>query len=414
MRVTAEAEARWEAILDALDAVTPLVEDGGNAAFCEMRGIAGDPIRWLHTVTHVLTPFEIPFALGIGPNRFVASVAARGKRTCARGEEADFVAPMPLDVLPLDPHTCERLRMLGVRTLGELAALPHGPFVRRFGPQAARWHELARGIDDVPLVPRPRRVTIERTLFGEGSAASEEALLFALRSLVARIVDDLVVLGQRAAALVLSLQCEDGEMHEIQIRIAHPTAREGMLFDLTRAHLEGVRLQAPVEGLRLRIERMESGGTPMSLFSTQDPDAEAVELALARLEAALGEGVVLRAFSVDGYRPERQVVYERFSANMMSKRHDKPHPNPEPPKPTMQLRVFEPRAIDLVMQAGVPRFAGTPPQTIVNYAGPWRTVEDWWSNTPLTCDDYDIMLDDGTLCRIAHRAQGWFLVGVYD
>ncbi len=182
-----------------------------------------------------------------------------------------------------------------------------------------------------------------------------------------------------------------------------------MLFDLTRAHLEGVRLEAPVEGLRLRIERMESGGTPLSLFSTQDPDAEAVELALARIEAALGEGAVLRAFSVDGYRPEKRVVYDHFSASMMTERHTKRDAKPKLPKPTMQLRTFEPRAIDLVMQAGVPRFAGTPPQTIVDYAGPWRTVEDWWSNTPLTRDDYDIMLDDGTLYRIAHREGGWIL-----
>jgi protein ImuB len=409
VRVAEEAALRWEAILDALDAVSPLVEDGGTAAFCEMRGIAGDPIRWLHTVTHALTPLEIPFALGIGPNRFVASVAARSKRTCSRGEEAEFVASMPLDALPIDPHTCERLRLLGVRTLGDLAALPHGPFVRRFGPQAARWHELARGIDNVPLRPRPRRVTIERTLFGEGSAANEEALLFALRSLVARVVDDLVLLGQRAAELVLSLQCEDGEVHEIQIRIAHPTARERMLFDLTRAHLEGVRLQAPVEGLRLRIERMESGGTPMSLFSTQDPDAEAVELALARIEAALGEGAVLRAFSVDGHRPEKQVVYQRFSASMLTERHKKRNP-----KPTMQLRTFEPRAIDVIVRDGVPRFAGTPPQAVVDYAGPWRVTEDWWSEASLTRDDYDVMLDDGTLYRIARREQNWFLLGIYD
>jgi protein ImuB len=409
VRVTAEAATRWEAILDALDAVSPLIEDGETAAFCEMRGIAGDPIRWLHAVTHVLTPFAIPFALGIGPNRFVASIAARGKRTCARGEEAAFVAPMPLDVLPIDPKTCARLRLLGIRTLGELAALPHGPFVRRFGPAAARWHALARGIDDVPLIPRPRRMKIERTLFGEGSAASEDALLFALRSLVARVVDDVVALGQRAAELVLELQCEDGEIHDVHVRIAHPTAREPMLFDLIRAHLEGVRLQSPVEGLRLRIERMESGGTPLGLFSTQDPDAEAVELALARLEAALGEGTVLRAFSVDGYRPEKSLMYERFSASMMTER--KPT---QAAKTAMQLRIFEPRAIDLVTQAGVPRFAGTPPQAIVDYAGPWRTVEDWWSETPLMRDDYDVMLDDGTLYRIAHREQGWFLLGVYD
>lgn len=402
----------WGEILDALDAVSPVIEDGGDCAYGEMRGIAGDAARWRQTIEESLAPYALQLAIGIGPNRFVACIAALSGRSCVYGEEAGFVAPMPLDVLPIDPKICERLRLLGIRTLGELAALPHGPFVRRFGPESARWHALARGIDDAPLVPRTRRVSIERTLFGEGNAVSEEALLFALRTLVARIVDDLVALGKRAAELTLDLECEDGDVHQIRVRIAHPTARETMLFDLVRAHLEGIRLTAPVEGLRLRIERMESGGTPLGLFSLDDPDAEAIELALARLEAAFGEGKALRARVLKGYRPEQLVAYERFSASLRGELRSSVAGT------VMQLRLFPPRAIDVITQDGVPRFVGTPPQAVADYAGPWRVAEAWWSDASLTRDDYDIMLDDGTLYRIARRDcendARWLLLGVYD
>ncbi len=401
-----EPVSDWEAVLDALDAISPLIEDGGDCtAFCDMRGT---PARWIAHVREVVT---IRCALGIGPNRFVARVAARQSRNCEDGSDpAAFVAPMPLNVLPIDAKTCERLHLLGIRSLGDLAALPHGPFVRRFGPESVRWHALARGIDDVPLVPRPRRTRVERTLFGEGSAPGEEALLFALRTLVARAVDDLVVLGKRASHIVLSLECENGDVHDIAVGIAHPTARESMLFDLIRAHLEGVRLEAAVEGLRLRIERMEGGASPLSLFSADDPDAEAVSLALARLEAAFGESAALRARVVEGYRPERRVIYERFS-QLAAALND----GVLSQSATMQLRMFpEPQPLDVVVKNGAPHFVGTPPQAVIDYAGPWRIAEEWWSQSPLTRDDYDVMLDDGSLYRIAHRDDGWLLLGIYD
>lgn len=406
-----EPVSDWEAVLDALDAISPLIEaGGGEIAFCEMRGIGGTPARWVSQVRAVLTPLGTRFATGIGPNRFVARVASLQGRDCEPGmDAAAFVAPMPLDALPIDTAICERLHLLGIRTLGDLAALPHGPFVRRFGAESARWHALARGIDEIPLVPRPRRARIERALFGEGSAASEEALLFALRTLVSRAVDDLVTLGKRACEIILSLECENGDVHDLTVSIAQPTAREAMLFDLIRAHLEGVQLQAAVEGLRLRIERMEGGASPLGLFSADDPDVEALSLALARLEAAFGEGSVLRARTVEGYRPERRTIYERFSQLDACERSAIAR------SVKMQLRLFpEPQPLDVVVKNGVPHFAGTPPQGVRDYAGPWRVAEAWWSNSPLTRDDYDVMLDDGSLYRIAFRENRWLLLGVYD
>src|ERR1700681_4237543 len=247
------ADARvWSEVLDALDAVSPIVEDAGlGRAFLEMHGIAGDPAAWLAAGRHTLSPFDLPARAGLGPNRFVAHAAAScGDGIVCGRDPAAFLAPLPLDLLShhdtgaMDDRIRERLRLLGVTTLGGLAALPHGPFVRRFGTEAAVWHDFARGIDARPLKPRARALRVDRALYGEGEASSEEQVLFALRTLVGWVVDDLCAAGKRAGRLVLQLDCEDGETRELTTRVAQPTAVPRALFELLRARLEGI-LPAP-------------------------------------------------------------------------------------------------------------------------------------------------------------------------
>jgi hypothetical protein len=70
---------------------------------------------------------------------------------CRPGGEAAFVADAPLELLCADDDVLLRLRLLGVTTLGRLAALPL-PYLRRFGSDALRWHELAHGQDEPAAV----------------------------------------------------------------------------------------------------------------------------------------------------------------------------------------------------------------------------------------------------------------------
>ena len=431
------ADARvWADVLEALDAASPVVEDGGlGRAFVEMHGIAGDPAAWLSAVRGALIAFELPARVGFGPNRFVAHAATTcGDGVVCNGDPAAFLAPLPLDLLlapsssehGIDPGTRERLRLLGVNTLGDLAALPHGPFVRRFGIEAARWHALARGIDDRPLEPRARALRVDRALYGEGDASSEEQVLFALRTLVGWVVDDLCAAGKRAGRLVLRLECEDGETRELTTRVAQPTAVPSTLFELLRARLEGVVLSAPVTGLRLAAEELASGGVALSLFAASDPDPDAIGVVLARLDAALGEGKALRARVVDGPRIERRFTFEPFTLEILATRGPQPEPPPLPATATLQLRIAEPYAIDVRVIDGMPRFAGTPPQHVVEAAGPWRVEEGWWTPStgegrPLVRDEYDVLLEDGALLRIArdsasaNSAQAtWSVRGIYD
>ena len=416
----------WHAMLEALDAASPLVHDAGwGCAYCEMHGIAGGTRGWIAAVRDALATFALPVSIGLAHTMFVARAAAivRDGTIVDDAAAAAFLAPLALEILGLDTATIERLNILGVHTLGELAALPHGPFVRRFGLDAATWHDRARGIDPRPLRPRARDMRIDRTLYGDGTATSEEAVLFALRTLVGRIVDDLGGAGKRCGKLVLGLECEDGDVHDIVTLVAQPTAQPATLFELLRARLEGVVLRSPVVGLRLAAERLEDGGVQLTLFAASDPDPDALGIALARLDAALGERHALRARVVEGPRIERRFALEPFTLEPLVTRTWTNDPRAAPralaESATLQFRIITPQSIDVSFGSGMPRFVGSPPQAVLEVAGPWRVDEGWWTHVtgegaPLVRDEYDVLLEDGALVRIAREGSTWSMRGIYD
>jgi nucleotidyltransferase/DNA polymerase involved in DNA repair len=108
--------------------------------------------------------------VGIAPDRFTAQAAARFGREAVnlvrRGQSAAFLAPLSIDLLPLQPEVRAMLRAAGVRTLGQFAALPP-PSVDR--PCAIDYRELARGNGPSELTPfRPLRAERRRASEREG------------------------------------------------------------------------------------------------------------------------------------------------------------------------------------------------------------------------------------------------------
>lgn len=140
------AARAWRRLLDVLAAMPGAVEDGGlGLAFLEVP--AGDrPERWFGRIRERLAPSGLAVRCAAASNRFVAFVGTHraGDAVCRAGGEAAFVADAPLELLRIDEDVLLRLRLLGVTSLGQLAALPV-PYLRRFGPDALRWHELAHG-----------------------------------------------------------------------------------------------------------------------------------------------------------------------------------------------------------------------------------------------------------------------------
>jgi len=409
----------WEDVLDALDQASPLIDtDTQGTAYLNMHGNAGMPQDWIAQVRAALGEIELPFRLGAASNKFTARAAAiiADGTVCEPGEEGRLVAPLGIGLLEIEPDLIARLEMLGITTLGELAALPHGPFVRRFGSRAARWHHHAQGLDPTPFLPRAHQLQIQACLYGEGSVQSEEQVYFALRILVGRVHEDLARLGKRAALLHLQIECENGDLRDVPIRIAQPTADPGMLFDLGRANVEGLRFDSPITGLRLQAAQLESGGIPATLFSGSDPDPQTVELALARLESALGN-TPARARLTAGNRLESKFAYDRFvgvpASPPAQARPALPAPGATAALAPPQLRLVKVHEIDVVMVHDLPAFVGSPPQAVLQFAGPWRTDETWFERR-IARDEYDVLLEDGTLHRIFLQRRNWYVRGTYD
>src|SRR5580693_7218760 len=109
--------AAWEELLDALDAVSPLVDDvRPGLAFLDMRGISGTPPQWMAQTHAIAAPFCLPLRLGAADNKIAARAAAHSHdgTVCAAGKERELLAPFALSLLDIDPKVAERLRLLGI------------------------------------------------------------------------------------------------------------------------------------------------------------------------------------------------------------------------------------------------------------------------------------------------------------
>lgn len=404
------SDTAWQELLDALDAVTPLIEDARiGVAFLDMHGADGDFMAWRRMIRALLGPLHRHACVGAGSNRFCAFAAAwSGDGTMiVSGEEAAALGAMSLDVLELEPDVVQRLQLLGITTLGALAALPHGPFVRRFGPQAARWHDAARGIDRAPFIPRGHAITIEAAMLGEGSAQSEAAVIFALRVLLGRICADLERCGKRASALQVEIELDNADTARIDVQLAAATSQERDMLDVLRAKLEGASFAAPICGLRLRAMGLEEGGESMPLLAGDDIDRANVAVVLARLEALLGEPV-RRAQTRDAHPLEERFVYEPF---VLPKRDPSGHVAAEP-RVIPQLRLLAVTEIDVRLCRGEPATVGE--HAVRHVTGPWRIEEGWFASQHVARDEYDVQLDNGEICRIYRQGDRWYLRGSYD
>src|SRR5437773_1720576 len=100
------------------------------------------------------------------------------------GETPAFLDDLPVDMLPISTDMQRRLRLLGLRRVGDLAQLPAGAVTAQFGTEGARAWELAHGKDRSPLVPyRPSRSITERLAFPSPVIATEQ-LIAAVRKLL--------------------------------------------------------------------------------------------------------------------------------------------------------------------------------------------------------------------------------------
>jgi nucleotidyltransferase/DNA polymerase involved in DNA repair len=244
-------------------------------------------------------------ALGIAASKFVAytaaglrdpaAVGAQGVNVVPAGSERSFLAPLPIAAhLPVAAEMVERLRRFGLRTLGDLAAMPLAAVEAQFGREGLWALRLARGEDSRQLVAwdPPRRLEEESRL--DPPVDNLEPLLFVARGLVDRLGARLLEEGLAGTRVRLRLELEDDETAlEAQLQMRAPMSSAQDLWTPVSGMVRRQSVSRPVCGLSLRV----SGFCParsrqMDLLTRRDGRLEDIVRQVALLTDAHGPGLV--------------------------------------------------------------------------------------------------------------------------
>ncbi|HEV3485921.1 MAG TPA: DNA polymerase IV, partial [Vicinamibacterales bacterium] len=149
-------------IMDILRRFTPLIEPLSiDEAFLDLTGTevlfgageqAGQMIKQA-----IRDEVQLTASVGVAANRLVAKIASDlrkpdGLVVVPPGQEAQFLAPLAIERLwGVGASTRRALDEYGVKTIGDLAALPTDVLVRRFGSHGAALSARARGVGDTEV-----------------------------------------------------------------------------------------------------------------------------------------------------------------------------------------------------------------------------------------------------------------------
>ncbi|MEV0898044.1 DNA polymerase Y family protein [Actinoplanes sp. NPDC049802] len=174
------------------------------------RYFGGEETAAERIVEQVALECAVECQIGLADGVFAAGIAARTGRIVEAGGSREFLSGVPIEALE-EPELTDLLKRLGVKTLGDFAALPAGDVLTRFGFSGALAHRLASGGDHRPLAVRkpPVDLTVEETY--EEPLARVDVAAFAGRVLAERLHERLAAHGLACTRLGVEAVTADGQ-----------------------------------------------------------------------------------------------------------------------------------------------------------------------------------------------------------
>ncbi len=286
-----------ELLSTALYDLAPTVEvrDEG-IAWLDLDGVVhpGEAIREMRR--RLLKAIGREPRLGLAPGPFSARLAASSARPgrLMRVEDARvFLAPHPSRALPLEVEQLERLDLLGLRTLGAVAAIGPRELESQLGREGRHAVLLARGLEpDAISAWRPPMFTSAHRQFGE-PVEDREALLFVARALCGDLAEELGLRGAGAKHLRVRLGFEASEGEQRESVVRHPLSSQAELFGLVGAWIKEWQPRAAITELWIELPVLEGAGRrQLRLWAGSDGSSDEVIAALERLQERFGDEVV--------------------------------------------------------------------------------------------------------------------------
>lgn len=425
----AEAEAR-AALLAVGFTLSPSIEDTAPGV-CTVDVAGLDPAQRSTACRAAITELAalgLPATAGLATTPLLALYAARtvcptpdsqrsalSSSASARIRQVTdvpaFLHPLPLAAADPPPELAAVLHHWGLRTLGDLIALPRDEIIRRFGAAGLALWQRASGGAPRPLHPVALPQTFAATHEFEEAVETLEPLLFLLRRFLERLTLELRASQHVAVELHLALQLENDTQHARSFRLPEPTADVEILFRALHTHLEALTTPAAIAALALTLQPARPLVRQQGLFDTGLRDPHAFAETLARLTALTAPDRVGTPQLEETHRPDALKLIAPPAT--ISPPADAPlHPPLGLPlrrfRPPLPARLNELSGAAFLWSAEIRG-------EIAARSAPYPSSGDWWqADRTWSRVEWDITLAEGGCYRLLQIGPDYFIEGEYD
>ena len=343
----------------------------------------------------------------------------------------------------------ETLRLWGIRTFRDFAALPTAGVSERLGQAGVKLQQLAGGKTDRHLKLIQPAPVFENSIELEYPLAALEPLSFVFARLLNQLCAKLNAYALATNEVRVRMKLENGTSHDRELNLPYAMRDHKVFLKLLLLDAEMHPPPMAIVAVSIACEPVKPRVAQNGLFIPLAPEPEKLELTLARLAKLIGANNLGSPELVDTHRPDAFRI-KRFALKGKVERRNgvrrarNPRVSPSPrlpvgsprlPAPLIAFRVFRPP-----LRALVDADKGYPKQIcawssdrsvhgkIVRTAGPWRATGDWWRADSWARDEWDVAVESraekgghiGTSLQVLYRIYrelrngAWFVEGVYD
>ncbi len=234
-------------VMERLHALAPQVEQLSiDEAFLDVSALPQNPESLGRQLqAEIRDELNLPSSLGIASNKLVAKIATDvgkaahlGSRppnaltVVPPGQEVDFLAPLPVEMLwGVGPKTAQKLAPLGVKTIGDLAAIPELELADLLGKHGWALSKRARGLDDRPIVTEREAKSFSREKTFSRDIRDGAILRETLRKQAQNVTRRLHRRGRAARTVTVKIRWPDFETLTRQTTLDQATDDEALITE---------------------------------------------------------------------------------------------------------------------------------------------------------------------------------------
>ncbi|BBX13773.1 hypothetical protein MNVM_28540 [Mycobacterium novum] len=449
----------FEPVLAAVDELVPAAEVlRPGLLVVSVRGAIrafGSEEQAAERLVDAVAAADVECQVGIADGLSAAVLAARAGAVVPPGGDARFLSALSIRQLAAEPSLSgpgrdslvDLLWRLGIRTIGQFAALPRRDVTSRFGSDGLTAHRFARGEPERGPSGREPAPDLDAVLHCDPPIDRVDAAAFAGRSLAGVLHRTLMAAGVGCTRLAIHAVTATGDELTRVWRCAEPLT-EDATADRVRWQLDGWlnsratsdRPTGPVTLLRLQPVEVASATEALQLplwGGLGEEDRLRARRALVRVQGLLGPEAVRVPVLSGGRGPAERITLTPLG--------DEPVPLADPrqpwpgrlPEPSPAVLLDDPVELldaerNPIRVTGRGLFSADPVWLVARgrderlrwWAGPWPVDERWWD--PLRegpgagrTARVQALLDGpagapGAALLLCYRLRRWYLEGSYE